>query len=418
MKLAIHGGKPVRSKPFDAQSPSGGSAELRMIAKSLKRPSLTYGAIGPTIGGPRYFCEEFEDRFASYHHARYAVAMNNGTVSLAAALRAAGVDCGDEVIFQPYTCFANVEAVIQIGAIPVFADIDADTYCVDVSKIEAKITGKTGAIVAIHWAGRPADLDALRRIARRKGLALVEDACVAQGAEWKGRRVGAFGGFGVFSFGWGKLMSCGEGGMIVTNNRDSAEKCRMMRNRGRNRKGEPTIIGWNGRISEMLAAFLLEKLRGYEAVLEKRTRNINYLMKRLAGIPGIRMLKNDKRITQNAYCRFTLKFNEHEFGASRNRFIKAAAAEGLSFGDSVFPMPLYRHVFFRNNGVMDMHMSHLKGYRRRNDYTLSAYPACETAYQREALSLSHTCLQGSAHDMDDVISVFEKLRENVDELRK
>ena len=416
MKLAINGGTPVRTTPFP-RPPVGGREELDAVRKALKAPSLNYG-IGVGVDKPEkhYFGRDFEEAFAKYHGAKYGILVSNGSIAIAMALRAAGVDYGDEVVFQPYTCYANVEPVVQVGAVPVFVDIDPETYCIDPDKVEEKISARTRAIVAIHWGGRPADLTRLRSIARKHKLVLIEDCAVAHGAEWKGRKVGTFGRLGTFSFGWGKTLSCGEAGMVFTNNRRLAERCYAIRDRGRDRKGEVCTIGWNCRVSEMLPAFLLEKLKKYPAQLKKRSRNVAYLKRMLRDVPGIELLKEDSRVTQNAYSYFIFRFDRRAFGITRARFIDAMGAEGVSLGGPNYPVPLYRSKLF-TRGILDEHFQHVRGYRKRADYTRAHYPESERAYRHEAAWLPHGCLGGPKSDMDDIAAAVAKVREHVAELR-
>jgi len=416
MKLALHGGKPIRTRPL-AQPNVGGEAELRAVRKVLKSGRLNYGiGVDADQPGRHTFGRDFEEQFAAYHGAKYGVLVSNGSIAIAMALRAAGVEPGDEVIFQPYTCYANVEPVLQVGAVPVFVDIDPETYCIDVGRTEEEITRRTRAIVAIHWGGRPADLDALRRITRKHRLVLIEDAAVAQGAEWKGKKVGNFGLLSTFSFGWGKQMSCGEAGMVLTNNKRLANKCYALRDRGRNSKGEVSEIGWNCRVSEILAGFLLERLRKYPSQLRRVTRNAEYLKRALNGIPGLKLLKEDERITQNGYCYFILRFDAREFGISRERFISAMSAEGIHFGGPNYPVPLCRSALF-TKGLLGEYLGKYRRYRTRGDYRPANYPESERAYLKEALWLHYSSLMGPRSDMDDILAAVHKVCENIDELR-
>jgi len=416
MKLALHRGKPIRTKQL-AQPNTSGEAELEAIRKVLKSGRLNYGiGVDTAKPGRHYFGREFEEKFAAYHGAKYGILVSNGSIAIAMALRAAGVGPGDEVLFQPYTCYSNVEPVLQVGAVPVFVDIDPETYCIDVGRIEEKVTRRTRAIVAIHWGGRPTDLDALRRITRKHGLVLIEDAAVAQGAEWKGKKVGNFGDLGTFSFGCGKQMSCGEAGMVLTNNKRLANKCYALRDRGRNSKGEVCEVGWNCRVSEILSGFLLEKLKKYPSQLRRVTRNAQYLYRGLEGIPGLRLLREDERITQNGYCFFIFRFEEQEFGVSREQFIAAMSAEGISLGGPNYPVPLYRSALF-TKGLLDEYLGKFRRYRSRNDYRAANYPESERAYLEEGLWLHYGSLLGPRSDMDDILAAVHKIRENLHELR-
>ncbi|HEU4754691.1 MAG TPA: aminotransferase class V-fold PLP-dependent enzyme, partial [Armatimonadota bacterium] len=206
-RLAVHGGSPVRSRPWPVW-PVWDEADCEAVADVVRSGTWFSGT------GPR--CREFAGYFAELHHARHAVPCSNGTQALEIALRAVGIEAGDEVVTSPYTFIATVSSAININAVPVFADVDPGTLNLHPSSVEAAITPKTRAILAVHIAGCPADLDALGQIARRHNLALIEDAAQAHLAEWNGRRVGAVGQAGTFSFQASKNLNAGEGGVVLT----------------------------------------------------------------------------------------------------------------------------------------------------------------------------------------------------------
>lgn len=418
MRPALMDGKPVRNKPFLPSFPEAGVAETRALARFFtKSRGWTYG-IGVNSGNPHrhYYGRDFEAAFAAFHNARYGIVTGSGTAALIIALKAVGVEPGDEVIFQPYTCWANVEAVLQLYAVPVFADIDPATYNVDPARVDEKITSRTRAIVAIHWAGRPCDLDALRRLAQRHELALIEDAALAHGASWRGRKVGALDDAGIFSFGCGKLIQCGEGGMVLTNNRRLADACFDLRNRGRDLKNDPYRIGWNSRLSEILAVVLLEQLKRYPAQCARRQQNAAYLTAGLQSLRGIEVMREDRRITAQSYCFFVFKLNAKEFGLPRDRLIEAMNAEHVPVGTG-HPVPVYRQRFIANGGL-HRYLSALRGYRPRRDYRPADYPETERAWRQEALYLPHNYLLGSRSDIDDILTAIEKTRLYASALRR
>jgi len=226
----------------------------------------------------------FEEEFAAYSGGRFGVGVNSGTSALHLALLAAGVGPGDEVITVSCTFVATVAAVDYTGARPVFVDVDADTLNMDVTQIEAAITDRTKVILPVHLHGQPADLDPILEIARRHNLVVIEDAAQAHGAEYKGRRVGSIGDMGCFSFYPGKnLGACGEGGMVVTNNEDYAQRIRMLRDWGQERKYHHTLKGFNYRLEGVQGAMLRVKLRHLDAWTEGRRRNAAYYNELLAG---------------------------------------------------------------------------------------------------------------------------------------
>jgi len=215
--------------------------------------------------------QALESDFAEYCGTEFAIGVSSGTDALHIALRACGIGPGDEVITVSHTFIATVEAIILAGAKPVLIDIDPETYNMDTSQVEKAITGKTKAIIPVYMYGHPADMDPIIEIARNHDLKIIEDACQAHGAEYKGRRVGSLGDIGCFSFYFTKnLGAYGEGGIITTSDPDIARRCRMLRDHGQNEKYHHALIGINGRLDELQAAVLRIKLPHLENWIEKR----------------------------------------------------------------------------------------------------------------------------------------------------
>jgi dTDP-4-amino-4,6-dideoxygalactose transaminase len=213
----------------------------------------------------------FESEFARYVGADHGVAVNTGTSALHLSLLAAGIGPGDEVITVPFTFVATVAAIGYTGASTVFVDIDPQSLTMDIAQLEAAITPRTKAIVPVHLYGQPADMDPLLAIARKHGIIVIEDACQAHGAEYKGRRVGSIGDLGCFSFYPGKnLGACGEGGMVVTNNPKYAETVRMLRDWGSSKKYHHVLRGYNYRMEGLQGAILRVKLRHLDAWTDQR----------------------------------------------------------------------------------------------------------------------------------------------------
>lgn len=249
--------------------------DLKAEYKHIKRDIDT--AIGRVIENTSFILgaevDRFEENFARYCQAKYCVGVASGTAALSLSLLALGIQPGDEVITTPFTFIATAEAISHCGAIPVFVDIDPNTYLINPDQIEAKITQKTRAIVPVHLYGQPADLDPIQRIAKRYGLAVVEDAAQAHGAEYKGKRVGTIGDVSCFSFYPGKnLGAYGDAGAVVTNDSQIAEKILMLRNHGRKKgvKYEHQIVGFGERIDSLHAAILNAKLPYLEEWTERR----------------------------------------------------------------------------------------------------------------------------------------------------
>ena len=215
--------------------------------------------------------KHFEEEFSKYVGTKYGIGVNSGSGAIFLALKALGIGKGDEVITVSHTFISTVDAIVRNGAKPVFVDIEPDTYCIDVTKIEGKITKKTRAILPVHLYGHPADMKPIMEIAQKYNLYVIEDACQAHGAEYKGKKVGSIGDLGCFSFYPIKnLGAYGDGGMIVTNNEELAEKLRMLRNYGQSKKYYHDFVGVNSRLDEIQAAILRVKLKYLDEWNERR----------------------------------------------------------------------------------------------------------------------------------------------------
>jgi dTDP-4-amino-4,6-dideoxygalactose transaminase len=390
--LAVNGGIPVRTKPFSPW-PIFDEHEEQAVLDVVRS-----GAWG--LGGSKI--PEFESRFAEYQQARHGTCVANGTVSLIVALRAAGVGAGDEVIVPPYTFMATASSVVEVGAVPVFADIDPGTYCIDPDAVEDAITERTKAIIPVHLGGHPADMDRLMSIAERHGLMVIEDAAHAHGAEWSGRRVGAIGHMGSFSFQSSKNLCCGEGGIVLTNDAVLADKCFSFHNCGRVRLGqwyEHQVLGQNFRMGEFQAAILLAQFERLEEQTALRAENGDYLLSRLAEIDGIIPQSRDPRVTRHSYHLLHFRIDPERFdGITRDTFVNAVNAEGIPVSAG-YSRPLYHEGFVSLAG----------------DYSNVHCPNTEMLTST-GIWLHQSVLLGSKSDMDDIADAITKVSENVIEL--
>lgn len=301
-KLAIKGGAPVRGgKAFPAW-PRYGQDERNALSRALD--SGVWG-----IGGKE--TERFEQTFAAYQGCRHCVTMVNGTVTLRNALMALGIEEGEEVIVPPYTFLATATAAVEANLVPIFADIDPDTYCLSPRGVEAAITPRTRAIIPVHLGGHPAQMDEIMAIAAKHKLHVVEDCAHAHGSEFRGRRVGSLGDVGSFSFQSSKNLCCGEGGAIVTNDAKLADRCWSVHNCGRTRNGawyEHAVIGGNYRLSQFQAAILNEQIKKLDDEIETRQRAAAYLDKALSEIPGVKPLARHPYATRHAYHLYLFRY--------------------------------------------------------------------------------------------------------------
>ena len=292
-------------------------------------------------GGP--FVAKFEEEFAAYCHTKHAVGVGNGTDALWFALLALGIGPGDEVITVPHTFIATAEAITYCGAKPVFVDIDEATCTMDPRLIEKAITPRTKAIVPVHLYGQMADMDPIMEIARKHGLYVVEDACQAHGAEYKGRTAGSIGDAGCFSFYPGKnLGACGEAGAVVTNSAELRAKIAMFRDHGQAKKYFHSVVGWNGRMDGFQGAILSIKLKHLPAWTEARRAHAALYNELLANTHGV-MTPIEAKDGKHVYHLYVIRVND------RDRLIAELAEQGITCGIH-YPQPLHLQEAYRNLG--------------------------------------------------------------------
>jgi dTDP-4-amino-4,6-dideoxygalactose transaminase len=403
-ELAIDGGTPIRTAPFPAW-PIYDEREERNLLEVLR--SGRWG-----IGGTKV--TQFEQRFAEFQGARFGVCVPNGTLALQMALNALGIGPGDEVITTPYTFIATASAAIQQRAVPVFVDIDLDTYDIDPARIEAAVTPRTKAIVPVHLAGRPTDMDAIMDVARRHNLRVLEDACQAWGSAWRGRKVGAIGDLGTFSFQSSKNVSAGEGGIVITNDEALGEMCWSLHNVGRVRQGawyQHEIIGGNLRMSEWQAAILLAQLERLPEHTACRDANARYLSEALSEVAGVTPLPFDERITQHAHHLFICRYEPAAFGGrSRDEFVTALRAEGIETASAGYMLPLHQNNAIRRSAAA---LTRLGGrtWPLADDGlpVLAACPNAEWATQH-TFWLAQNTLLGDSADMDSIVAAVRKIQ--------
>ena len=359
---------------------------------------------------------EFERAFADIHQAKHGCAVSSGTTALQVALEAAGVGVGDEVIVPSYTFIATASSVALVGAIPVFVDVSPDTYCIDVAAAEAAITERTRAIVAVHLGGQPADLDALTLLCENRNVRLIEDAAQAHCAEWKGRRIGAIGDLGTFSFQASKNLNAGEGGFVVSNDDALGDAAWSIHNCGRSKTGEwyeHPLVGGNYRLTEFQAALLLSQMRNLETHAELRSVNAGHLREQLADIEGISPLHVDDRVTRHAYHLFVLRYDASAFGgASRDRFIEALVAEGIPAVAGY--RPLYKEPAFQSR-FQDYPLDS-PAFGGKPDYSQVHCPVTERISTDEAIWLTQNMLLGSEQDVAQIAEAIRKIQASADQL--
>jgi perosamine synthetase len=423
MKLAIHGGKPIRQKPFAVYNTIG-EEEKRAVMEVLDSGMLSkyLGTWSPEFyGGPQV--QKLEREWAEYFGVRHAVSVNSATSGLYAAVGAVGVGPGDEVIVSPYTMSASATAALVYGGIPVFADIDPEIFCITPESIKNCITSYTKAIIVVDIFGHPADMDEIMEIAYDHNLMVIEDAAQAPGALYHGRYAGTLAHMGVFSLNYHKTIHSGEGGMIVTDDDRLADRLQLIRNHGEvvvKEKGTKEIvnmIGFNYRMTEIEAAIGSEQLKKLEKLLTPRIEAANYLTERLKSLSGIipPVVRQDVR---HGYYVYALRYEEDRIGVSRDQFVAALNAEGIpmvkGYVEPIYLEPLYqRRIGFGQNGFPFTY----PGYKGEVNYDLGICPVTERMYYSELMytSLCHAGVDQS--DLKDVVDAFHKIFENIDKLK-
>lgn len=285
--------------------------------------------------------DEFEKNFSSFHNTKYALAVSNGTQALEIALRALGIEKECEVIVPAFTFIATATAVMNVGATPVFCDVNKDTFCMDADDFERKITSKTKAVIPVHMGGQLCDMEKISKIAKRNNIQIIEDAAHAHGGEWCNNKVGYYSDIATFSFQNRKVMTCGEGGALITNNPTLYKTSYLLHSVGRppgDLKYEHLILGTNARMNEFQAAILLCQLERLTTFTKIREKNANILDNLLADVKGITPQKQNKKCTFNTHYMYMFYYDSTYFGnMKRETFISKLNAEGI---ECHFPYPL------------------------------------------------------------------------------
>lgn len=406
--LAINGGAPVRTSGWPEWPPDD-PGFLQNLTKVIE--SRVWG-----VGGE--WTERACQMMAEYHGAKYAVACTSGTTALELALRAVGVGVGDEVIVPPYTFIATASSAIAVGAVPIFVDIDAETFNLNPALIEQAITERTKAIIAVHIGGSPADMDAILAVARRHGLAVVEDCAQAHGAIYRGSKIGALGDAGAFSFQSSKNVTAGEGGMILTNSREVYEHVWSTVNVGRVPEGgwyDHRVMGWNYRMTQFQGALICRGMELLPEHFERRARNGEYLRQRLEEIEGVGLQKLTAPGNVSAYHLYIFTYDERAFGGlHRDTFLKALGAEGI--GAARGYNPLYREGLLARYFDSSKFPFAPRYYDGQVDYTKVSCPACEHVCDRGSFWMSQRIGLADEKAMDDIADAILKIQRNLQEL--
>lgn len=408
-KLAILGGEPTRKKPFSAW-PQFRSSDVSRLVSVVE--SRHWGGF-PV---PSKHSAEFATRFAELHGAKYGLCLANGTIALYAALVALGLKFGDEVILPAYTWDGTAVAVLQAGGVPVFADIDPDTYCLDPNAVRAAITPRTRAILPVHLALRFADMNQLLSIASEHNLLIVEDCAHAHGGIYQGRGAGSAGDAGCFSFQESKLMTAGEGGIVLTNRLDCYEALQSVINCGRPSQTdtfEQKVLGANYRMTELQASLLIGQLEMWPEFQANRVRHAQMLVKALSALPHVRPLPPQPGLTRDTLYQFVFQYRPGVPGPTRDLFVAALEAEGIPC-DGRFYEPVYRSDLFCATPENCPQL--VAGRDRPMDYSQCRCPISERAAYEESIWIPHFVLLGEEQDTMDVVRAIEKVVSHMPDL--
>ena len=417
--LALKGGIPVRTKPFPTW-PQGGEEEKRWLERVLSTPRWFAGLQGDD---PESLGTLFGEKFSLLHGAKFALPVANGSVAIEIALKALGIKPGDEVIVPPYTFISTATSVLMVGAIPVFADIDPSSYCLDPEDVARHMTPHTRAILPVHLGGQMADMPSLQEVARKHNLPMLEDCAQAIDSAMQGKKAGTWGDAGTFSFQSNKTITSGEGGLVMTDDPKVAEKVVALRafGRFRDRPGVRSSdltcqqLSSNYRLSEFQSAVLLGQMEKFPVQDRIRQANATKLTQGLNQIPGLKHVRKELPSMKHGYYYYIVRYDPDAFGGlDPDRLCAALNAEGIPFvpGDR---KPLYRHPVFEIGSLAEyLSPQVLARYREAVDLERLSCPQAEEACRRTIL-LRHQVLLGSEKDMEDIVEAVHKVQKYIDE---
>ncbi len=428
-RLAINGGIKLRRKPFPAYNTIGKDEEVAVlrVLRSGKLSTFLGTWHDDFYGGNEV--QALEKEWSEFFKVKHAIAVNSATSGLYAAVGAIGISPGDEVIVSPYTMSASATAILLYGGIPVFADIEKDYFCIDPKSIKKLITKKTKAIMAVDIMGQPCDFKAINKIAKKYNLKIIEDNAQAPYAKYKNKFAGTLGDIGIFSLNYHKHIHCGEGGIIVTDDKKLAMKLRLIRNHAEaviDKKGYETkdelhnMLGFNYRMTEVEASIARVQLKKLKKLVKQRIENTQYLAKKLNKIPCLEVAKTRKYSTHSYYVH-TIIFNEKIAKVHRNIFIDAVKAELprtllrddskvlLSYG---YCKPLYLQPLYQEKICFGEYPFNLT----KREYLKGDCPNCEDMYENKLITHELMRPGMTKQDLDDVANAFQKVWDNKAEL--
>ncbi len=414
---AIMGGSPVRTAGWPVWPVWDTAADEKFVVDVLRKGVWCRAGVDPRVS----VVAEFERQYAEKLGSKRCLAVVNGTNSLIIALRMLDIGGGDEVIVTPYTFIATISAILEVGAMPVFADVDPATFQIRPENIRKKITPKTRALLPVHILGLPCDMPAIMDIAREHDLIVVEDACQAWLAEINNRKVGTFGHAGCFSFQNTKHLAIGEGGALISDDDEFMDRCHSYHDTGSRYGRMDDLVGGiyvmrgnNLRMTEYQAAIGLAQMKRLDEQTTVRNRNAAYLKSRLSDIPGILPYELYDHVTRAAFHLFAFRYKKEEFsGMTRPEFLRALRAEGVpcsgGYSGNLNMMP-YLDEAFRSKNYKNMYPAEELDFERFVE--ANRCPESERLCSEEAVWLFQSMLLGESSDMDDIFNAIEKIHRN------
>jgi perosamine synthetase len=409
-KLAVLGGTPVRQNKPWPEWPYWDESVVDSIVKTTK--SRIWCRIQSTSGT----VPTFEKTYARMMGTNYCLATGAGTQALNTCVEALGIGPGDEVITSPFTDPGTLASILASRALPVLADLDPESYQLDPADAERRITPNTKAIMPVHIMGQPCQMDRIMEIAEKHNLRVIEDACQAHLAEYKGRKLGTIGDLGCFSFQSSKTIACGEGGAVIGNDDRLMDKCYTVHNHGTSRRGDTEVAGPKYRMNELEAALLLGQMAGVEERFALRNANATRLTSAIKGIPGIIPQKLYEGTNSGSFYIYGLTYRKERFnGADRSKFLKAIQAEGIPLGPYI-ARGLHKEPWIDHILSSAVYQKMYSGQRLQQYREEARCPNCDKVCQETVIIWASGPLIGTGEDMDDVANAILKVYENRDKL--
>jgi dTDP-4-amino-4,6-dideoxygalactose transaminase len=411
-KPALLGGSPVRSEKFPGW-PVHDEVEDKAMLEVVRSGKWGRGT-GDTVS-------HFEESYASLMGAQHCLATSGGTTALFTGLAGLGIGPGDEVVLSSYTFVACPNVILLHHALPVFADTDPETFQIDPASLESLITERTAAIMPVQLGGATFDVDRVQAIAKKHNVPILEDSCQSHLAEWRGKRTGTFGKAGCFSFQASKNLNSGEGGALLTNDADLAERCFAFHNNGRGRRQAGADFsyqdrGINARMTEFQAAMLLAQMTRLERQSQVREKNAAYLSGMLREIGGILPARTYEGCTRNAYHLYMMRYQAEQFaGLPRKKFLKALAAEGIPASGGY--SPLNKEAFLKNT-FASRGFQAIYEKKRLDEWIERNHLPNNDRLCDEAVWLTQTQLLGPRKDMDQIAAAVRKIKQNAHDLAR